>query len=125
MPIERYRPSLTAEQIRTICAALKQAPFSESIQDCLASLVPFLAKIENSIKKPVSSVETLSEKLGWESTTAQSPEEKRAAAYAKWLSSSESCNLSELQLANDYRYTNGLMSEEEKAKYEAALFAGK
>lgn len=118
MPIERYRPSLTAEQITTIIRVFKQIPQDTTVQDVLATLVPFEAKIIHGIKQPVSSVETLTEKLGWETGMSLTPAEKREAAWNKWVRNPQDCTLIELELASDYRYQFNLMSDEERKKHE-------
>ena len=123
MPIERYRPSLTALQIQTIIHAFKQIPQSAEVRDVLATLVPFEAKIVNGIKSPVSSVETLDEKLGWTAAPA-GPEELRKQAYEKWQDSPESCTLLELQRVADYRFTHGLMDAEEQTQHLSKLTEG-
>jgi hypothetical protein len=119
MPIERYRPSLTAEQITAICNLCRANPSGDSI-DILRTLIPFEAKIREGIKSPVSSVETLDEKLGWPSakTTLQSPATKRLLAYQKWQANVQECTVEELELARDHRYLAGLMTPLESVEYE-------
>lgn len=130
-PEPRYRPVMTAEQIETILSICKTtSPLTAQVISVISTLAPFQAKIVNAgitpayIVKPVESIE---EKLGFPPSKklldnlGMSPEERRLAAYTKWKDNPVSCSLDEIDLANTYRYENGLMGAEEITAFESSF----
>ena len=141
----KYRPSLTAIQVSYIVATFKASqPMTEEAYSIIATLDPFLTKIGNSsiapshiaqnkpvansldalgaytdvskLPIPIDSNETInpadySDKVSyWE------------ACYTKYTASPASCSLIEITNAQEYKYLEGLMTEEEVVAFERAQF---
>ena len=123
--MKKYRPVLTVEQISHLIALCKKELSEESIR-CIATLSPFLAKIQNCgvteayTQKPVK---TQLETLGF--STEISPQQQRAQLYQSYVNSGEDPNLFSAQQLIQiqlYLYENDLMSEEEERNFELLQF---
>ena len=125
---KKYRPVLSSSAIAHIVALAKtESPISSASVEVIATLAPFLAKIENSgitaayTSNPKKSLE---ESLGLTSPldvphSTNSKEERWEWAYAKYALNPTECSLSEIQAAREHMYLNDLMTEEEALDFEA------
>ena len=141
--IKKYRPSLTEQQLRYIVSlAKKEVPLTELSYSVIQVLDTYLYKLGNNSIVPSSSyvlkpVANSLDSLGAHSSTPGStpgantldPEaypDKVAyweACYTKYITSgADSCNLTEITNAQEHRYLEGLMSEEEIAAFELQQF---
>jgi len=104
-----------------IISALKSSPTPPRIE-IIKYLESFNLKITHGIIEPNHVVqESLEEKLGFLKTTSMLPDARRLIAYNKWLNNPLQCTPSEIQDANEYRYTNNLFSPEEQMAFEKSL----
>lgn len=123
----KYRPCLTAEMIDYIVEVCRESRCDKAIS-VLGVLAPMQAKIHNRGIAPsyVVSAKIKSNDIDsiCNDAAAQmlSPEEKRAAAYAKYQISKESCTIDELDLAETYMWENELMDAATKEIYEQRIF---
>lgn len=122
-PKTKYRPSLTADQIRhLINLARSESPLSNLSIEILGVLSPFLAKIENAGIEPAyttSSKPSIEEKLGMIETSSIPKEEYWAECYSKWEKyGPTACTVQELKAVQEYKYLHNLMSAEEIIEFE-------
>ena len=134
----KYRPSLTTAQIIKITnLAISENPITNESIQLIATLSPFLAKIENGalaaayVPTPRTSSNSL-EALGAGTSTVQgtlptptapTKEQRWEASYAQYLANPLSCNAITIMEAKEHMYLNDLMSTEEMAEFETAQFA--
>jgi len=142
---QRYRPSLTAVQIAWIVTKAKtELPISDTAFSVIASLDPFLTKIANrsitpsyvvSNKPLANSLEALGAASEIGNTYNPSnnlansliregvtKEQLWEECYKKYMASPASCTLTEIECAQEHRYLNDLMTEEEIAAFEKDQF---
>ena len=138
-PSAKYRPSLTLSQMHHILklARLEQPSISAASLSLLSTLTPFITKIECRAKVPAyitagvndTATATL-ESLGGnvtpsledtviEEAAKTSKEEYWKLCYTKSLNSPETMSLEEILAAKEYKYLEGLMSNEELREFEA------
>lgn len=129
---KKYRPVLSATAIAHIIALAKsEHPLSSRSIEVIATLSPFLAKIENAgvapayTEKPVLSLE---EKLGMpvplhsvskEQLANQTKEVYWNVCYNKYKINPVSCSLVEIEAAREHMYLHDLMSPQEIEEFEA------
>jgi hypothetical protein len=122
----KYRPYFTADEMLELISALKESP-TPSRMKIIQYLEGFNLKITygvvnaNYITNPKPTIE---QQLGFteeEPEPTLSPNEIRQRAYQKWLKKDSTITVKELNLANEYRYENNLMSAEEQAAFEKTL----
>lgn len=128
----KYRPYLTADNIRHILSLCKaDSPLSHQSRELIKILAPYMAKIENDALTPAHTLSpkpSLLESLGSSDTSSQdttgsdmtlSPEQQREAAYHKWnIQGKDACTLRELELAYEYRVHHDLLTDSELAQEE-------
>ncbi len=127
-----YRLTLTSSQITYLTTLCKSSPSRESIE-ILKKLEVYGFKISNGITKPAyiaAPVQSLEDKLGFGSESSSSQEEvtntvallglweESKSLYHRWLESPSSLSSREIGMVMDYKYGEGLMTQEEKEKYE-------
>tara|TARA_R110002167_G_scaffold366375_1_gene595551 strand:- start:13720 stop:14166 length:447 start_codon:yes stop_codon:yes gene_type:complete len=133
-PASKYRPVLTAAQIEHILTLAKlESPISATSFSVIATLSPFLAKIQNNAVTAAYSTTEKSSKfsvsgLGGTSlaqpdnTTYDSNVSKEAyweQCYTKYeIAGPANCTLEELDAVAEYRYLHDLMTPEEQANFE-------
>jgi len=107
----KYRPYFTASELEEVIRCVKVS--SQNIQ-LLRYLESYALKISHGvIAESITLQPTMIDSLELDSPTSpldSSLESKRAKAYAKWLSSPESCTPLEIELTHLYRFENDLMS---------------
>lgn len=117
----KYRPVLTAAQITHILSLAKlESPMTDTSISVIATLSPFLAKIENAGITPAYSTQAATSKdldLGG-SYQHESKEAYWEHCYTKTKANPTSCSLEEIEAANEHRYIKDLMSVEEQAVFE-------
>jgi len=135
IPISKYRPSLTASQIRHILCLAKLDMSQESIS-IIKTLAPFEAKIANNAIDPSFTTTpnlSVEDSLGMDSPlsphTSDNPRDKvtyNLSCYLRYKNITDTVgatyvtmSLSEIQAAKEHMYVNDLMSETEEAEYEA------
>ncbi len=135
-PVKKFRPVLSESQIIYLLSRCKEPSElnKKNAISCIASLAPFLAKIENAGIIPaysVSTPETLSDKLGYGSEpdfeNSFSQEEKDKILYLAWVNlgqDSSKFSLSDLKRIHAYRYLNELMTSDEESEYAHNLMIG-
>jgi hypothetical protein len=123
---EKYRPSLTAQEIAYIverCDA-DQREETTGISVALGSkLKVFAMKLQLNLVAPAyiaSAKKSLEERLGLDDTST-SPERKRLAAFEKYSKLPSICTPEEISLAQTYRYENNLMTDQEESDYENSI----
>lgn len=127
-PVPKYRPSLTAAQIEQIIHLSKQDISNPLNLSLITVLAPFKAKIDNEGLVPAYSatprsslLEQLSSNLEDDKVSLEAGDKEAywEQCYLKMQKLGiTSCSLAEIQAANEYRYLNDLMSEEEVAAFE-------
>ena len=113
----KYRPYFTASELGEVIRCVKLSSQNISL---LRYLESYALKISHGvIAESITLQPTLVDSLELDSPSPSdsSLESKRAKAYAKWLSSPESCTPLEIELAHLYRFENDLMSPEEESIY--------
>jgi hypothetical protein len=127
----KYRPSLTAAQIRYILKLAKlESPLTEESKSVIKTLSPFLAKIDNEAISPAyeyAERPSILESLGADSLN--SPEFNKetnkaiinSLCYEQWKQQPESCSLEEIAAAQEHAYINDLMTPEEEESYESEI----
>lgn len=127
---KRYRPVLTSSQIQKILTLAKcEQPLSNEGLSLISTLAPFYAKIENSgiqaaysispIKAKVGSLESLGEPISHiADADTLTKENYWILCYAKYEDDPALCSLQEIEGAQEHRYLNGLMSDEELRIFE-------
>lgn len=132
--ISKYRPSLTASQIRHILALSKLNMSQESI-GIIKTLAPFEAKIANNAIDPsFTTIPSLSieDSLGMASplspqghqptTTTTTPTIDKVAynlkCYEKSINDMTKMSLSDIACAKEHMYVNDLMTSVEEEAYE-------
>ncbi len=127
----KYRPSLTAEQILKIIELAKlEAPISNTSIQLVSILSSIVAKIENGALVasyvPAPPKPSLLESLGGpttpSSTASLSKEQQWELAYNKYSATPLACTATEILEAKEHMYLNDLMSAEEIAEFEKAMF---
>lgn len=126
---KKYRPVLSATAIAHIIALAKsEHPLSSRSIEVIATLSPFLAKIENAGVAPAYTQAppkpSLEESLGMvETATVQlfgeSKEKYWHSCYNKYKINPVSCSLVEIEAAREHMYLHDLMSPEEIEEFEA------
>lgn len=118
---QKFRPAFTKQEILyliDLCGRDKRETTTELAFTLAARLRIFALKADLGIVSPAftsTEKQSLAEKLGME---AESPADRRAAAYAKWKENPGFCTESELKLSFTYRFENGLLNPEEERDYE-------
>lgn len=118
---QKFRPAFSKQEIMYLIDLLnrdKRESVTEMAFTIASRLKIFALKADLGIVAPAfSSTErqSLAEKLGME---AESPADRRLAAYKKWTEVPSACTDKELELAMTYRYENGLLSAEQERDYE-------
>ena len=114
----KYRPYFTASELSEVIRCVKLSSQNISL---LRYLESYALKISHGvIAESITLQPTLADSLELDSPISplnSSLESKRSKAYAKWLSSPESCTPLEIELAHLYRFENDLMSPEEESIY--------
>ena len=112
----KYRPYFTASELSEVIRCVK---VSSQNLPLLRYLESYALKISHGvITESITLQPTLADSLELDSPSPDSSlESKRSKAYAKWLSSPESCTPLEIELAHLYRFENDLMSPEEESIY--------
>ena len=122
----KYRPYFTADEMLELISALKESP-TPSRMKIIQYLEGFNLKITygvvnaNYITNPKPTIE---QQLGFTEEEPEHtlfPHELRQRAYQKWLRKDPTITVKELNLANEYRYENNLMSAEEQVAFEKTL----
>ena len=137
----KYRPSITASQIRKLIhLARNEAPITDESIQIISVLSPFLAKIECGANKPAYS--TAPKKAEANSLVALGGAEDIATnvirelsidknlpktvlweqCYIKYSSNPDSCSAHEIACSQEHRYLNDLMTPEEIAAFELQQF---
>lgn len=140
---QRYRPTLTREEIAFLFRHLKESyieSFKEQKEDSpkerheeamLLSLTKKFAALHAKIKYEVAApAYTLSppalnllERLGeLPPATEVTPTTKRRIAYEKFVQVPLSCTTTEIDDAQEYRFQHGLMKPEEAKNYSTAMW---
>jgi len=135
----KYRPVLTAAQITHILNLAKlEFPLTDQSISVIATLSPFVAKIENAGINPAYEIKPAKpstlESLGgvgteekeaiantFNNTTGKTKEEYWQACYYKYQSDAISCTLDEIRAAQEHKYLNDLMTPEEQLAFEGNL----
>ena len=115
----KYRPYFTASELGEVIRCVKVSSQNISL---LRYLESYALKISHGvIAESITLQPTLADSLELDSpdssSTDSSLESKRSKAYAKWLSSPQTCTPLEIELAHLYRFENDLMSQEEETIY--------
>lgn len=128
----KYRPSLSVTSITKIIAlAMSEAPnISPEARQVLATLAPFKAKIDAQGITPAYTTTPKADlltELGGISASTNLPvdttldkEDYWEECYVKFCQRPTECSLAEVDAANEYRYLNDIMTEEEEAAFELA-----
>jgi hypothetical protein len=110
----KYRPYFTASELSEVIRCVKLSSQNISL---LRYLESYALKISHGvIAESITLQPTLVDSLELDSPDS-SLESKRSKAYAKWLSSPQTCTPLEIELAHLYRFENDLMSQEEETIY--------
>jgi hypothetical protein len=118
---QKFRPAFSKVEIQyliDLCNKDKREGMVEMAFTIAARLRIFALKADLGIVAPAfssSERQSLAEKLGME---AESPADKRLAAYNKWKEIPSACTDKELELCMTYRYENGLLNPEQERNYE-------
>jgi hypothetical protein len=112
----KYRPYFTASELSEVIRCVK---LSSQNLHLLRYLESYALKISHGvITESITLQPTLADSLELDSPSPDSSlESKRAKAYAKWLSSPQTCTPIEIELTHLYRFENDLMSQEEETIY--------
>ena len=114
----KYRPYFTASELGEVIRCVKVSSQNISL---LKYLENYALKISHGvIVESLTLQPTLADSLELDSPDSPSPaslESKRSKAYAKWLSSPQTCTPLEIELTHLYRFENDLMSPEEESIY--------
>ena len=115
----KYRPYFTASELGEVIRCVKVSSQNISL---LRDLESYALKISHGvITESITLQPTLADSLELDSpdspSTDSSLESKRSKAYAKWLSSPQTCTPLEIELTHLYRFENDLMSPEEESIY--------
>lgn len=126
---QKYRPVFSGAQLSHMYQIAKADYIQNSSQESfsvLGILSPFLAKVEAGAIIPayVSSERvSILESLGGTSVeTVMTKEQYWEACYTKYLSFPNDCSIKEIGAAKEWKYLNGLMSEEELEAFEFNSF---
>lgn len=131
---KKYRPVLTAAQVKHILTLAKtaEATISDDSLSLISSLSPFLAKIENEALVPAYTSTATTTKKSLASMTneeilealapALSKEEVWELAYTKCQEAPLSCSLQEIKEATEHMYLNDLLSEQEIGNFENGIY---
>ena len=114
----RFRPSLSLPEIKHLLDLCKRDASQESLA-VAPRLSLYIAKIENQIISPAHTLappESLGVRLGIEEAEIIIKDDC-SNAYAKWSANPASCSIAEIELSNQFRFENGLMSADEQMKY--------
>tara|TARA_R110000744_G_scaffold372015_2_gene483362 strand:- start:334 stop:762 length:429 start_codon:yes stop_codon:yes gene_type:complete len=132
-PASKYRPVLTAAQIEHILTLAKlESPISATSFSVIATLSPFLAKIQNNAvtaaysttEKTAASSKFSLEGLGGEVSDSNHDSMHNKEAYWEQCyqklesNGAASLTLEQLKGADEHRYLNSLMTPEEQASFE-------
>lgn len=126
MAEQKFRPYFTASELQYIIACVKSS--SSPNMALVRYLESFQIKIERGILSPSLQLQpTMEEKLGF--TLGEGPQAglDPKILYMSWLSNpAERAKLSprQLEIIQEYRYSNDLMSPTEESEYELALMQG-
>ena len=111
----KYRPYFTASELGEVIRCVKLSSQNISL---LRYLESYALKISHGvIAESITLQPTLADSLELDSPISPPLESKRAKAYAKWLSSPQTCTPLEIELTHLYRFENDLMSPEEETIY--------
>lgn len=111
----KYRPYFTASELSEVIRCVKLSSQNISL---LRYLESYALKISHGvIAESITLQPTLADSLELDSPSPASLESKRSKAYAKWLSSPQTCTPLEIELTHLYRFENDLMSQEEETIY--------
>ena len=116
----KYRPYFTASELGEVIRCVKVSSQNISL---LKYLENYALKISHGvIVESLTLQSTLADSLELDSSPSPSDspaslESKRSKAYAKWLSSPQTCTPLEIELTHLYRFENDLMSPEEESIY--------
>jgi len=132
----RHRISLTRSDIILLIESIHESknPLAADNINMLSKLNVFLSKIDNKViaasYMPAPPAPSLLESIGVVDTSAnisikadkKSKEQVWEDCYNKYLSNPTACNAMELECAQEHKYLNELMSQEEIATFEADQF---
>ena len=112
----KYRPYFTASELGEVIRCVKLSSQNISL---LRYLESYALKISHGvIAESITLQPTLVDSLELDSPPdSPSLGDKRSKAYAKWLSSPQTCTPLEIELTHLYRFENDLMSPEEETIY--------
>jgi len=118
---------MTLQQIHyflSLCENDNRAETEPIKNKTIKELKLFLVKNDLGAVKPQytpSPRVTVSDKLGFDDSSAMSKEEQRAAAYELWMTNPHLCTPEEVKQAEIYRYENDLMSPDEEVAFEEKM----
>lgn len=121
----KYRPVLTANQIKHILKLCRDDMSAESLR-ILGVLAQFEHKIRNNAISPAYEQkieQPLAVDLGFESPKPKLYESDESL-YGRWKSNPAALSINELETVRSYRYQHNLMTKDEESKYETYIFDG-
>lgn len=121
--IAKYRPYLSADQMLTILKKFDspESPLEASIKSYFHL---YLLKVGLGVNHAsyIPAKPSLDSQLGF-NTDSMTVEDKELFWFKKWQENPTQVMGEQLDLVNQHRYTNNLMSEFEAAEYEKRLFS--
>ncbi len=124
----KYRLILSKAMIVRILDLAKTDPTNTIDMQLIATLAPYLSKINNAAIKPAYTIEprdSIMQEIGAEPSSSFlagiDKEEYWKLCWQKYSEQPTICTLQEIQAAQEYRYLHDLMSVEEVEEHEDTL----
>jgi hypothetical protein len=122
----KYRPSLSEQEVDYILSLARNeyltGEHNVNTTSVIAKFEVLKAKINSNAIKPShieSGNKTLLDKLGGTpESTSFTKEQKWEQSYIKYQDNPKNCSIKEIEEAKEHMYLHGLMSEEEKERFE-------
>ena len=121
MATKKFRPYFSPDELKILISALNEKPTPERLS-LSKYLQHYCLKIDGGFFTPAITLKpSLEEQLEFTQEPSEDSPNRlsslRLQSFLKWSKNPASCTPIELHRANEYRFGNDLMSQEEEAQY--------